>query len=52
MTQIIGSLEETAPGYRALFCDLWGCLHDGRRVYPAAVAALSGSEPGAASWSC
>lgn len=40
MTQIIGSLEETAPGYRALFCDLWGCLHDGRRVYPAAVAAL------------
>lgn len=40
MTQIIGSLEETAPGYRALFCDLWGCLHDGRRAYPAAVAAL------------
>jgi HAD superfamily hydrolase (TIGR01459 family) len=40
VTQIIGSLEETAPGYQALFCDLWGCLHDGRRAYPAAVAAL------------
>jgi HAD superfamily hydrolase (TIGR01459 family) len=23
-----------------LYCDLWGCLHDGRRVFPEAVAAL------------
>lgn len=40
MTQIIGSLAEIAPGYRVLFCDLWGCLHNGRRAYPEAVAAL------------
>jgi beta-phosphoglucomutase-like phosphatase (HAD superfamily) len=26
--------------YDALYCDLWGCLHDGQRAYPAAVAAL------------
>jgi len=39
MTEIIGSLDE-ASGYRALLCDLWGCLHDGERVFPEAVAAL------------
>jgi HAD superfamily hydrolase (TIGR01459 family) len=40
MTRIIQSLDEIAPGYGVLFCDLWGCLHDGRRAHPAAVAAL------------
>ncbi len=40
MTRIIESLDEIAPGYRILFCDLWGCLHDGVRALPAAVAAL------------
>lgn len=40
MTQIIQSLDEIAAGYRVLFCDLWGCLHDGVRAFPAAVAAL------------
>lgn len=40
MTRIIDSLDEIAPGYRVLFCDLWGCLHDGVRAFPAAVAAL------------
>ena len=40
MTSIIDSLDEIAPGYRVLYCDLWGCLHDGRRALPAAVAAL------------
>ena len=29
MTEIIRSLDELGPGYRVLFCDLWGCLHDG-----------------------
>lgn len=42
MTQIIPSLASLGPRYRALFCDLWGCLHDGKRPYPAAVAALQG----------
>lgn len=39
MTEIISSLDETT-GYTALFCDLWGCLHDGVRSFPEAVAAL------------
>ena len=40
MTQIIRSLDEIGSGYDVLFCDLWGCLHNGRAPYPAAVAAL------------
>ncbi len=40
MTQIIDSLAEVSDRYDALFCDLWGCLHDGLRPYPEAVAAL------------
>ncbi|MBW7055807.1 TIGR01459 family HAD-type hydrolase [Paracoccus bogoriensis] len=40
MTQIIGALSEIADSYDALFCDLWGCLHDGRQPWPEAVAAL------------
>ncbi|MEM6441026.1 MAG: TIGR01459 family HAD-type hydrolase [Pseudomonadota bacterium] len=40
--QILGSLTEIAADYDVLFCDLWGCLHDGVRAYPAAVAALQG----------
>jgi HAD superfamily hydrolase (TIGR01459 family) len=40
MTRIIRSLEEVDPGYNVLFCDLWGCLHDGTRALPEAVSAL------------
>jgi HAD superfamily hydrolase (TIGR01459 family) len=40
MTRIIDSLAEIAGDYDALFCDLWGCVHDGIRPFPAAVAAL------------
>lgn len=40
MTRIVQSLSEIAPGYDAVFCDLWGCLHNGHEPYPAAVAAL------------
>ncbi|MFV0294344.1 MAG: TIGR01459 family HAD-type hydrolase [Paracoccus sp. (in: a-proteobacteria)] len=40
MTRIIGSLAEIAPDYDVLFCDLWGCVHNGISVYPAAIAAL------------
>lgn len=40
MTEIISSLAEISERYDALFCDLWGCLHDGVRPFPAAVAAL------------
>jgi HAD superfamily hydrolase (TIGR01459 family) len=40
MVRIIGALAEVAGQYDTLFCDLWGCVHDGTRAYPAAVAAL------------
>jgi HAD superfamily hydrolase (TIGR01459 family) len=40
MTQIIGALADIQQNYDALFCDLWGCLHNGQAAYPAAVAAL------------
>lgn len=40
MTKMIRSLAEVAAGYDAVFCDLWGCLHNGKAPFPAAVAAL------------
>lgn len=40
MTRIIQSLDDIATLYDVLFCDLWGCLHNGQQAYPAAVAAL------------
>lgn len=42
MTRIISSLSEVQDTYDALYCDLWGCLHNGRAAFPAAVAALQG----------
>jgi HAD superfamily hydrolase (TIGR01459 family) len=40
MTEIIPRLSAIAHRYDALFCDLWGCVHDGVRAFPEAVAAL------------
>lgn len=40
MTQIISSLVEVSDRYDALFVDLWGCVHDGVKALPEAVAAL------------
>ncbi|MFV0410117.1 MAG: TIGR01459 family HAD-type hydrolase [Paracoccus sp. (in: a-proteobacteria)] len=40
MARIIASLDEISPEYDVLFCDLWGCVHNGIAAYPAAVAAL------------
>ena len=40
MTRIIETLDEIAADYDAAFVDVWGCLHDGIRPFPAAVAAL------------
>lgn len=37
--QIIQSLAEISPYYDAIFCDLWGCYHNGIETYPAAIAA-------------
>jgi HAD superfamily hydrolase (TIGR01459 family) len=40
MTDIIANLSDVAARYDAVFCDLWGCLHNGKTPFPAAVAAL------------
>ncbi len=40
MTRIIASLAEVSDRYRAVYCDLWGCLHNGKAPFPDAVAAL------------
>lgn len=40
MTRIIRELAEISDRYDVLFCDLWGCVHDGKQAMPAAVAAL------------
>lgn len=40
MTRIIQSLSQIGADYDVLFCDLWGCLHNGKQPYPAAVSAL------------
>jgi HAD superfamily hydrolase (TIGR01459 family) len=40
MTQIIANLAEISDNYDAVFCDLWGCLHNGIQPFDDAVAAL------------
>jgi HAD superfamily hydrolase (TIGR01459 family) len=42
MTEIIRSLADLTGRYDAVFCDLWGCLHNGKAAFPAAVSALQG----------
>ena len=40
MTHIIDSIDEVASRYDAVFCDVWGVVHNGRAPYAGAVAAL------------
>ena len=40
MTQLIGSFAEISGQYDLALVDLWGCVHNGRAIYPAAEAAL------------
>jgi HAD superfamily hydrolase (TIGR01459 family) len=40
MTDILQTLSDVSDRYDAVFCDLWGCLHNGKTPFPAAVAAL------------
>ena len=40
MTRLIDSLAELSGAYDTLFCDLWGCVHNGIRPFPEAVRAL------------
>jgi HAD superfamily hydrolase (TIGR01459 family) len=40
MTQIISALDDIIADYDALYCDIWGVIHNGRGVYAAACSAL------------
>ena len=40
MSQIITSLAEISDRYDALFCDLWGCVHDGLTPFADAIIAM------------
>jgi len=40
MTQIIENFSEISNRYQAVFCDLWGVIHNGKETFPAAVSAL------------
>ena len=40
MTKPISSIDEIASRYDAVFCDVWGVVHNGRQAYPAACAAM------------
>jgi HAD superfamily hydrolase (TIGR01459 family) len=39
--RVLLSLTEIAGRYDAVLCDVWGVIHNGRRHYPAAAAALA-----------
>ncbi|MDB4071938.1 TIGR01459 family HAD-type hydrolase [Amylibacter sp.] len=40
MTNIINKLSEISTNYDAIFCDLWGCLHNGIAPFEEAINAL------------
>ncbi len=40
MTEAIASLDAIADRYEAILCDVWGVIHNGRAIYPAAAIAL------------
>lgn len=46
MTRIIDSLADIADQYDAVFCDLWGCVHDGIHAFDEAVEALRAFKAG------
>lgn len=46
MTQIVASLSDISDRYDAVFCDLWGCLHNGIIAFPEAVKALQAFRAG------
>ena len=40
MVNVIETFSEISDKYTAVICDLWGCLHNGIRSFPAALKAL------------
>ncbi len=41
LPRLIASLDEVVPNYDAVFCDVWGVVHDGIAKFPAAETALT-----------
>jgi HAD superfamily hydrolase (TIGR01459 family) len=39
--QLLSSLAAVLDGYDAILCDVWGVIHNGRKIYPGAATALS-----------
>lgn len=46
MTRILNSFAEVATNYDLALVDLWGCVHNGVKIYPAAEAALQAFRAG------
>ena len=40
MVKIIKSLKQISKNYNVLFCDIWGCIHNGKKAYTKALEAL------------
>ena len=40
MVKLIHRFKEISNQYKAIFCDLWGCLHDGQNSFPESLDAL------------
>ena len=40
MVKIINNFSEIAQHYKAIFCDLWGCLHNGKKSFTKSLEAL------------
>lgn len=40
MPELLSTLSDVADRYDAVFCDLWGVVHNGRRAFPSAITAL------------
>ena len=40
MENIIKNFNQIAHNYRAIFCDLWGCIHNGRESFQESLEAL------------
>lgn len=38
----MGFLDPLDPRYRLILCDIWGCIHDGARLYPGVAERLLG----------
>ncbi len=45
LSPIIESLDEVAPRYAAILCDVWGVIHNGVRAFQPATAALTLAAP-------